>query len=385
MGTGGALFALKPSENNTIIINGDILSNINLTSFVEAHLQSKADITVASKVYEMQVPYGVLKTGEDGFINDIEEKPSKKFFVNRIDVVSGDVRDYHFVKSAMQGCDAVLHLAALIAIPYSYHAPESYVDTNIKGTLNIVQAARELSTDKIIHTSTSETYGTAQYVPIDEKHPLHGQSPYSASKIGADQMAISYHRSFETPVTVIRPFNTYGPRQSNRAVIPTVITQLANGTGKVKLGALTPTRDFTFVEDTVSGFITALNTDGIEGDVINIGSGFEISIEDTAKKIARIMGKEISFICEEARVRPENSEVNRLFASIDKAKEVMNCEPVFNGNEKKYLNECIETTFVSSVGKFVDQFEQRICDITEAKYAVAVVNGTCGLQIASSC
>ena len=248
---------------------------------------------------------------------------------SEIDVVSGDVRDYHFVKSAMQGCDAVLHLAALIAIPYSYHAPESYVDTNIKGTLNIVQAARELSTDKIIHTSTSETYGTAQYVPIDEKHPLHGQSPYSASKIGADQMAISYHRSFETPVTVIRPFNTYGPRQSNRAVIPTVITQLANGTGKVKLGALTPTRDFTFVEDTVSGFITALNTDGIEGDVINIGSGFEISIEDTAKKIARIMGKEISFICEEARVRPENSEVNRLFASIDKAKEVMNWAPQY--------------------------------------------------------
>jgi len=250
---------------------------------------------------------------------------------DKIEVVMGDVRDYHFVKHAMEGCDAVLHLAALIAIPYSYHAPQSYVETNVTGTLNIVQAARELGTKKVIHTSTSEVYGTAQFVPITEEHPLHGQSPYSASKIGADQMAISYHRSFETPVAIVRPFNTYGPRQSTRAVIPTVITQITAGHTDIKLGALTPTRDFSFVDDTVSGFITAMNNDDIVGQVTNIGSGFEISIGDTVDLIANIMGADINVICDEDRMRPEASEVNRLFADIQKAKDVMNWEPEYGG------------------------------------------------------
>ena len=250
---------------------------------------------------------------------------------DKIEVVMGDVRDYHFVKHAMDGVDAVLHLAALIAIPYSYHAPQSYVETNVTGTLNIVQTARELGTKKVIHTSTSEVYGTAQFVPITEEHPLHGQSPYSASKIGADQMAISYHRSFETPVAIVRPFNTYGPRQSTRAVIPTVITQIAAGQTDIQLGALTPTRDFSFVDDTVSGFITAMNNDAIIGQVTNIGSGFEISIGDTVDLIADIMGVDINVICDENRMRPEASEVNRLFADIKKAKDVMNWEPSYGG------------------------------------------------------
>jgi dTDP-glucose 4,6-dehydratase len=250
---------------------------------------------------------------------------------DKIQVVMGDVRDYHFVKHAMDGCDAVLHLAALIAIPYSYHAPQSYVETNVTGTLNVVQAARELGTKKVIHTSTSEVYGTAQFVPITEGHPLHGQSPYSASKIGADQMAISYHRSFETPVAIIRPFNTYGPRQSARAVIPTIITQIAAGQKDIKLGALTPTRDFSYVDDTVSGFIAGLENDNIIGEVTNIGSGFEISIGDAANMIADIMNADINIICDEGRLRPEASEVNRLFASIEKAKEKMNWQPDHGG------------------------------------------------------
>jgi len=250
---------------------------------------------------------------------------------DKIEIVMGDVRDYHFVKHAMTGCDAVLHLAALIAIPYSYHAPQSYVETNVTGTLNIVQAARELGTKKVIHTSTSEVYGTAQYVPITEDHPLHGQSPYSASKIGADQMAISYHRSFETPVAIIRPFNTYGPRQSARAVIPTIITQIAAGQRDIKLGALTPTRDFSYVDDTVSGFIAGLMNDDIIGQVTNIGSGFEISIGDTVNMIAEIMNVDINIISDESRLRPKASEVNRLFASIERAQNIMGWRPTYGG------------------------------------------------------
>ncbi len=274
-----------------------------------------------------------------GWLDTIPEETKSK-----IEVVMGDVRDYHFVKHAMDGCDAVLHLAALIAIPYSYHAPQSYVETNVTGTLNIVQAARELNTKKVIHTSTSEVYGTAQFVPITEEHPLHGQSPYSASKIGADQMAISYHRSFETPVAIVRPFNTYGPRQSTRAVIPTVITQIAAGQKDIKLGALTPTRDFSYVDDTVNGFITAMNSDDIIGQVTNIGSGFEISIGDTVDLIADIMGVDINVICDEDRMRPEASEVNRLLASIDKAKEVMNWQPQYGGQDgfRKGMQKTIE-------------------------------------------
>lgn len=250
-----------------------------------------------------------------------------------IEVVAGDVRDPNGVRDALRDCDAVCHLAALIAIPYSYHSPDMYVDTNIKGTLNILQAARDLGTKKVIHTSTSEVYGTAQYVPIDEKHPICGQSPYAATKIGADQIALSFYRSFDTPVTVVRPFNTYGPRQSARAVIPTVITQIANGVREVKLGALHPTRDFSYVDDTVRGFIAALTSENGCGEVINLGSGFEISIGDTVQLIAEQMQLDISIVEDTDRMRPAKSEVNRLFALNTKARDTFGWEPTFSGRE----------------------------------------------------
>ena len=263
---------------------------------------------------------------------------------NDMEVVTGDVRDPFAMKTFMQGCDAVLHLAALIAIPYSYHAPASYVDTNVSGTLNIVQAARELGISKVVHTSTSEVYGTAQYVPIDELHPLQGQSPYSASKIGADQMAISYYNSFETPVAIIRPFNTYGPRQSARAVIPTIISQIASGKRDIKLGALTPTRDFNYVADTVSGFVSVLESDKSIGEVINIGSNYEISIGDLVKTIAQVMSVDVNVIEDDQRIRPANSEVERLWAENKKAKELTGWLPEFSGIEglRKGLAETVE-------------------------------------------
>lgn len=251
----------------------------------------------------------------------------------KFEVFAGDIRDPHGVKTAMQGCDAVLHLAALIAIPYSYHSPDTYVDVNVKGTLNVVQAARELGVSKVVHTSTSEVYGTARFVPITEEHPLQGQSPYSASKIGADQIALSFHASFGTPVAVLRPFNTYGPRQSARAVIPTIITQIANGARQIKLGALHPTRDFSFVTDTARGFVAALESEAAIGQVTNVGSSFEISIGDTAALIAEVMGKEVEIVCDEQRLRPEKSEVERLFASREKAKERMGWEPQYGGRD----------------------------------------------------
>jgi NAD dependent epimerase/dehydratase len=248
-----------------------------------------------------------------------------------IDVFAGDIRDPHGVRKAMQGCDVVLHLAALIAIPYSYHSPDTYVDTNIKGTLNIVQAARELGVERVVHTSTSEVYGTAQFVPITEEHPLQGQSPYSASKIGADQMALSFHRSFDTPVTVIRPFNTYGPRQSARAVIPTIITQIAAGARQIKLGSVRPTRDFNYVRDTVRGFVALAECDDALGQVINIGSNFEISIGDTARMIAELMNREIELLSDEQRLRPAGSEVERLWADNTRARELTGWQPEFGG------------------------------------------------------
>lgn len=258
---------------------------------------------------------------------------SPKHIREKLDVFSGDIRDPHGVKAAMQGCDAVLHLAALIAIPFSYHSPDTYVDTNVKGTLNVLQAARELGIKRVIHTSTSEVYGTARFVPITEEHPLQGQSPYSASKIGADQLAYSFYASFDLPVVIARPFNTYGPRQSARAVIPTIITQIANGQRQIKLGAVSPTRDFNFVKDTVSGFIAALEGTGGLGEVVNFGSNFEISIGDTAKLIAEVMGNEIEIITDEARLRPENSEVERLWAANAKAKALFNWEPTYAGHQ----------------------------------------------------
>lgn len=251
----------------------------------------------------------------------------------QFEVFAGDIRDPHGVRTAMQGCDTVMHLAALIAIPYSYHSPDTYVDTNVKGTLNVVQAARELGVKKVVHTSTSEVYGTARFVPITEEHPLQGQSPYSATKIGADQIAMSFYNAFDTPVSTIRPFNTYGPRQSARAIIPTVIIQVANGKRKIKLGALHPTRDFNFVMDTVRGFIAIAESDKSVGEVINVGSNFEISIGDTVQMIAEVMGVEIEIETEQVRLRPEKSEVDRLWADNSKARNLTGWEPAYGGRE----------------------------------------------------
>lgn len=261
-----------------------------------------------------------------GWLDHCDEDLKGKF-----EVFTGDIRDPNGVRAAMKGCDAVLHLAALIAIPYSYHSPDTYVDTNIKGTLNVVQAARDLGVSKVIHTSTSEVYGTAQFVPITESHPLQGQSPYSASKIGADQIAMSFYTSFGTPVSILRPFNTYGPRQSARAVIPTIITQIANGKQQIKLGAVHPTRDFNYVADTVAGFVAALRSDRNVGEVINVGSNFEVSIGDTVRTIAEVMGATIEILTDEQRLRPEKSEVERLWASNDKAWQLLKWQPQYGG------------------------------------------------------
>lgn len=252
---------------------------------------------------------------------------------DKFEVFAGDIRDPHGVKEAMKGCDKVLHLAALIAIPYSYHSPDTYVDTNIKGTLNVLQAAREFGVQRVIHTSTSEVYGTARFVPITEEHPLQGQSPYSASKIGADQLAYSFFASFGLPVVIARPFNTYGPRQSARAVIPTIITQIASGQRQIKLGAVSPTRDFSYVQDTVAGFIAALNSEQGLGEVVNFGSNFEVSIGDTARLIAEAMHAKIEIITDEARLRPENSEVERLWADNTKARQLFGWQPTYDGRE----------------------------------------------------
>lgn len=289
----------------------------------------------------------VLVTGADGFIGShltesllekgydvkaftyynsfntwgwLDTLPKEK--LNQIEVFSGDIRDPNGVREAMKGVDQVFHLAALIAIPFSYHSPDSYVDTNIKGTLNVLQAARDLGTDKIMVTSTSEVYGTAQYVPIDEKHPFQGQSPYSATKIGADRLAESFYRSFNLPVAIVRPFNTFGPRQSARAVIPTIITQLLAGKEEIKLGSLTPTRDFNYVKDTAAGFIAIAESDKTIGQEINIATQREISIGDLAKEIIAQINPDAKIVCDEQRLRPEKSEVNRLLGANAKIKEL---------------------------------------------------------------
>lgn len=248
-----------------------------------------------------------------------------------LEVVLGDIRDPLSVRAAMRGCEQVFHLAALIAIPYSYSAPASYIDTNIHGTLNVVQAARELGVSRVVHTSTSETYGNAQFVPITEEHPLVGQSPYAASKIGADQIALSYWRSFETPVAVLRPFNTYGPRQSARAVIPTIISQIAAGQRKIRLGSLTPTRDFNYVADTCSAFLAVAGSDAALGQVLNAASQFEISIGDTAALIAEVMNADVEIVTDDQRKRPEASEVNRLFGDNSRLRQLSGWQPAYGG------------------------------------------------------
>ena len=263
-----------------------------------------------------------------GWIDTFDEK-----IKNKLDIFLGDVRDPNGVRTAMENVDAVFHLAALIAIPYSYHSPDMYVDTNIKGTLNILQAARDLNTKRVLVTSTSEVYGTAQYVPIDEKHPYQGQSPYSATKIGADRLSESFHRSFNLPVTIVRPFNTYGPRQSARAVIPTIITQLLAGKEEIKLGSLTPTRDFNYVKDTARGFLEIYKSDKTIGEEINIATQREISIGELANELIRQINPNAKIVCDEERVRPEKSEVNRLLGSNEKIKRLTDWEPKYTFEE----------------------------------------------------
>jgi dTDP-glucose 4,6-dehydratase len=300
----------------------------------------------------------ILVTGADGFIGShlteelVRHGHSVRAFVmynsfnswgwldhsepaikKSLDVFAGDIRDPYGVREAMKGCNIILHLAALIAIPYSYHSPDTYIDTNVKGTLNVVQAARELRVSKVVHTSTSEVYGTARFVPITEEHPLQGQSPYSASKIGADQIAMSFYTSFGTPVSIIRPFNTYGPRQSARAVIPTIITQIANGARTLMLGALQPTRDFSYIADTVSGFIAVAEADGAIGEVINLGSNYEISIGETVHIIADLMGADVDIETEDIRLRPAKSEVERLWADNAKALRLTGWKPAYAGKD----------------------------------------------------
>jgi len=253
--------------------------------------------------------------------------------LDRIEVVNGDVRDPHFCRHIPKDIDTVFHLAALIAIPYSYVAPDSYVDTNVKGTLNICQAALDNGVKRVLHTSTSEVYGTAQYVPIDEKHPLQAQSPYSASKIGADAMAMSFFNAFNLPVTIVRPFNTYGPRQSARAVIPTIISQIANGMKQIKLGDVTPTRDFNYVSDTCRGFIALANCDAAVGKTVNVGSNYEISVLDTLRLIRELMGSDVEFLTDEARIRPEKSEVFRLWCDNTLVHELTGFKPAFGIRE----------------------------------------------------
>ena len=289
----------------------------------------------------------VLVTGADGFIGShlteslLDKGYDVKAFVyynsfnnwgwldtlpreklDQIEIFAGDVRDPNGVREAMKGMHGVFHLAALIAIPFSYHSPDSYVDTNIKGTLNVLQAARQLDTERIMVTSTSEVYGTAQYVPIDERHPYQGQSPYSATKIGADRLAESFHRSFGLPISIVRPFNTYGPRQSARAVIPTIISQLLAGKEEIKLGSLTPTRDFNYVKDTAAGFIAIAESERSIGEEVNIATQQEISIGTLAEEIISQINPKARIICDEQRLRPENSEVNRLLGSNAKLKEL---------------------------------------------------------------
>lgn len=300
----------------------------------------------------------VLVTGADGFIGShlteslLEQGYDVKAFtyynsfntwgwldsfpkekLDEIEIFSGDIRDPNGVREAMRGVDQVFHLAALIAIPFSYHSPDSYVDTNIKGTLNVLQAARDLETERVLVTSTSEVYGTAQYVPIDEKHPFQGQSPYSATKIGADRIAESFYRSFEMPITIVRPFNTYGPRQSARAVIPTIITQLLSGKEEIKLGSLTPTRDFNYVKDTAQGFIEISKSKKTIGEEINIATQNEISIGELAEELIRQINPKAKIICDEQRLRPEKSEVNRLLGSNEKIKRLTSWEPKYTFSE----------------------------------------------------
>lgn len=298
-------------KNKKVIITG-------AEGFIGSHLTEKlveigADVTALVQ-YNSFNNWGWLETLDKRIKSEIE-------------VYTGDIREYDNISKAIMGKDVVFHLAALIAIPYSYQSPAAYVRTNVEGTLNVLEASKNYNIQKVVHTSTSEVYGTAQYVPIDEEHPLQGQSPYSASKIGADKIAESYYNSFDLPVGIIRPFNTYGPRQSARAVIPTIISQIISGSDVIKIGALSPRRDLTFVEDTVDGFIQMAVTENSIGQTINLGTGMDISIEELINNIFKIVGKKVQIECEETRIRPEKSEVKRLLSDNKKAKKIINWSP----------------------------------------------------------
>ncbi len=303
--------------NNKILVTGS-------DGFIGSHLTEE----LVKKGYEVRafVYYNSFNTW--GWLDTLPKE-----IMSHVEIFQGDVRDPNGVKEAMKGCSAVFHLAALIAIPFSYHSPDTYVDTNIKGTLNILQAARDLNIERVLVTSTSEVYGTAIYVPIDEKHPYQGQSPYSATKIGADRLAESFYRSFDLPVTIVRPFNTYGPRQSARAVIPTIITQLLAGKEEIKLGSLTPTRDFNFVKDTANGFIEIYKSDKTIGEEINIATQREISIGQLAEELIRQINPNAKIICDEQRLRPEKSEVNRLLGCNEKIMRLTDWKPQYTFEE----------------------------------------------------
>jgi NAD dependent epimerase/dehydratase len=287
--------------------------------FIGSHLTEM----LVAKGYQVKALSQYNSFNNWGWLEDINCK-------DKIEILTGDIRDPHYCKYITKDVDIIFHLAALIAIPYSYISPDSYVDTNIKGTLNICQAARENGNIRLIHTSTSEVYGTAQYVPIDENHPLQPQSPYSATKMAADAMAMSFYNAFKLPVTIARPFNTYGPRQSARAVIPTIITQICNGIKEIKLGDLTPTRDFNYVEDTCRGFIALAEEDKTIGQTLNIGSNFEISIANTLNIIKELLDSDVKFITDEQRVRPRKSEVLRLWCDNTKIEELTGFKPQFD-------------------------------------------------------
>lgn len=301
-------------ENKKILVTG-------ADGFIGSHLVE----TLVDKGYDVKAFVYYNSFNSWGWLDSLSKEKLAK-----IEIFTGDVRDPNGVRTAIKGCDVVFHLAALIAIPYSYHSPDSYVDTNIKGTLNVLQACRDLGVEKLLVTSTSEVYGTALYVPIDEKHPKQGQSPYSASKIGADFMAESFYRSFDLPVTIVRPFNTFGPRQSARAVIPTIITQLLSGKTEIKLGAIHPTRDLLFVKDTANGFVEIAKSDKTNGEEINIATNSEITIGDLAQKIITLINPAAKIITDGERLRPEKSEVERLFGDNSKIMNLTNWKPQYN-------------------------------------------------------
>lgn len=312
-------------NNRTILVTGS-------DGFIGSHLAEQ--LTRDGHKVKALVQYNSFNSW--GWLDDSHLK-------SEMEIISGDIRDSFFVKNAVKNCNCIFHLAALIAIPFSYYSPYSYLDTNVIGTLNLLNASRDNQIEKFIHTSTSEVYGTAQYVPIDEKHPLNAQSPYAASKIGADQLALSFFKSFDIPVTIIRPFNTYGPRQSARAVIPTIISQILSNKKIINLGNTSTTRDFNYISDTVRGFIHTLSRKDISGEVINIGSNYEVSIRDTVNLIAKILKKEINIHTSNNRKRPEKSEVERLWCDNTLAKKLLNWQPQFSGIEgfEKGLRETV--------------------------------------------